>query len=218
MMLFVMFCEVFYLLFWATVGFAFSGGSLPPAFALVPWLAAGAVLVFVAWLLYFRGTLWPGSDLRDKPILHAFRAATVRHYALFVALRSPALLAAVIVYTVALRLFGVEASFLSLLGYLPVVFFAAAVPTPMRACRHHVLGDPLSRERGPDGRLRLRAAQLLHPVQRPDRGGVLAAGATGAVRLGACAAERSEAKFWDARSWSGGDGPKCRASEAFSGR
>ncbi len=132
-MLFVMFCEVFYLLFWATVGFAFSGGSLPPAFTLVPWLATGAVLVFVAWVLYFRGTLWPGSELRDKRILHAFRVATVRHYALFVALRSPALLAAVVVYTVALRLFGVEASFLSLLGYLPVVFFAAAVPTPMRA-------------------------------------------------------------------------------------
>ena len=35
-MLFVMFCEVFYLLFRATVGFAFSGASLPPAFALVP--------------------------------------------------------------------------------------------------------------------------------------------------------------------------------------
>ena len=132
-MLFVMFCEVFYLLFWATVGFAFSGGSLPPAFTLVPWIAAGAVLVFVAWVLYFRGTLWPGSRLRDKRILLAFRTATVRHYAMFVALRSPALLAAVVVYTVALRLFGVEASFLSLLGYLPVVFFAAAVPTPMRA-------------------------------------------------------------------------------------
>ena len=132
-MLFVMFCEVFYLLFWATVGFAFSAGSLPPAFALVPWLAAGAVLIFIAWVLYFRGTLWPGSRLRDKRILHAFRIATVRHYAMFVALRSPALLAAVVVYTVALRLFGVEASFLSLLGYLPVVFFAAAVPTPMRA-------------------------------------------------------------------------------------
>ena len=132
-MLFVMFCEVFYLLFWATVGFAFSGGSLPPAFALVPWLAAGAVLVLAAWVLYFRGTLWPGSGLRDKRILHAFRTAQLRHYALFLALRSPALLAAVIVYTVALRLFGVEASFLSLLGYLPVVFFAAAVPTPMRA-------------------------------------------------------------------------------------
>ena len=132
-MLFVMFCEVYYLLLWATVGFAFSGGTLPPAFGLVPWIAAGSVPVLVVWLLYFRGSLAPGLALRDKRIFHAFRRASLRHYALFVLLRSPALLAAVVVYTVALRLFGVEASFLSLLGYLPVVFFAAAVPTPMRA-------------------------------------------------------------------------------------
>ena len=132
-MLFVMFCEVYYLLLWATVGFLFSGASLPPAFGLVPWLAAGSVPVLAVWLLYFRGTLAPGLRLRDRPIFRAFRKASLRHYALFVLLRSPALLAAVVVYTVALNLFGVEASFLSLLGYLPVIFFAAAVPTPMRA-------------------------------------------------------------------------------------
>ena len=132
-MLFVMFCELFYLLFWATVGYAASGGVLPAAFGLLPWFAAAAVPVFVVWLLYFRGVLLPGNTLRGKRVLHAFRNATLRHYALFLALRSPALLAAVIVYTTALRLFGVDASFLSLLGYLPVVFFAAAVPTPMRA-------------------------------------------------------------------------------------
>ena len=132
-MLFVMFCEVFYLLFWATVGYAVSDGALPAAFGLLPWFAAAAVPVFAVWLLYFRGALLPGHALRSKRILHAFRSATLRHYALFLALRSPALLAAVIVYTTALRLFGVDATFLSLLGYLPVVFFAAAVPTPMRA-------------------------------------------------------------------------------------
>ncbi len=51
----------------------------------------------------------------------------------FFLLRSPALLAAVVVYTIALNLFGVEASLIQLLGYLPVIFFAATVPTPMRA-------------------------------------------------------------------------------------
>ena len=132
-MLFIMYCEVFYLLFWATVGYAASGGELPAAFALLPWLAAAAVPVFAVWLLYFRGAILPGNTLRNKRILHAFRSASLRHYFLFLALRSPALLAAVVVYTIALRLFGVDASFLSLLGYLPVVFFAAAVPTPMRA-------------------------------------------------------------------------------------
>jgi len=32
-----------------------------------------------------------------------------------------------------LRLFGVGAGFFEMLGYLPVIFFGAAVPTPMRA-------------------------------------------------------------------------------------
>ena len=132
-MLFVMFCEVFYLLIWATVGFLFSGASLPEVFGLIPYIAVGAALIFTGWILYFQGTLLPGSGLRDKRIFHAFRAATLKHYALFFLLRSPALLAAIVVYTVALNLFGIEASFLSLLGYLPVIFFAAAVPTPMRA-------------------------------------------------------------------------------------
>ena len=30
-------------------------------------------------------------------------------------------------------MFGVDASFISLLGYLPVIFFAATIPTPTRA-------------------------------------------------------------------------------------
>ena len=132
-MLFVMFCETFYLLFWATVGYLASGSSLPPAFGLIPWLAAGAVPVFAAWVLYFRGMIPVGQRLRERRILHAFRAARLKHYALFLVLRSPALLAAVVVYTTALNLFGVDASLLELLGYLPVIFFAAAVPTPMRA-------------------------------------------------------------------------------------
>ena len=132
-MLFVMFCETFYLLFWATVGYLASGPALPAAFGLVPWLAAAAVPVFALWVLYFRGAIRPGAKLRERRIFLAFRQADLKHYALFLLLRSPALLAAVFVYTTALRLFGVDASFPELLGYLPVIFFAAAVPTPMRA-------------------------------------------------------------------------------------
>ncbi len=132
-MLFVMFCEVFYLLIWATIGFAFSRETLPDVFGLIPYIAAGAAVVLVLWMLYFQGTLLPGHSLREKRIFHAFRLATPQHYGWFFLLRSPALLAAVLVYTLALQMFGVEASFVSLLGYLPVIFFAAAIPTPMRA-------------------------------------------------------------------------------------
>lgn len=132
-MLFIMFCEIFYLLFWATIGFAFSGGSLPEEFGLIPYISIGAAAFLVVWMLYFQGTILPGNQLRDKKIFHAFRQAKPWHYGAFLLLRSPALLSAVVVYTIALNLFGVEADLLSLLGYLPVIFFAATVPTPMRA-------------------------------------------------------------------------------------
>ena len=132
-MLFIMFSEVFYLLVWATIGFAFSRNDLPNTFSLIPYIAVAAGALFTVWYLYFQGTLFPENQLRNRRLLHAFRLATIKHYALFLLFRSPALLAAVVVYTIALRLFGVEASFLSLLGYLPIIFFAAAVPTPMRA-------------------------------------------------------------------------------------
>lgn len=132
-MLFIMFCEVFYLLAWATIGFGFTRSGLPEAFGLIPWLALGGAVVLALWVLYFSGTIFPGSEFRNKKILHAFRVARPWHYGAFFLLRSPALLGAGVVYTIALRFFGVPASFLTLFPYLPVIFFAATVPTPMRA-------------------------------------------------------------------------------------
>ena len=132
-MLFIMFCEIFYLLVWASIGFLFSSTGLPDVFQLIPYIAVSSVVFFLVWLFYFNGTLLPNNKLRDKRILHAFRLAKAWHYFMFFLLRSPALLAAVVVYTTALKLFGVDVSFLELLPYLPVIFFAAAVPTPMRA-------------------------------------------------------------------------------------
>jgi hypothetical protein len=132
-MLFIMFCELLYLTFWALVGYAIAGDELPHQFRLVPWVALGVFGVFAVWVAFFRGWIAPHSALRQRPILKAFREAGPLRYAAVAALRSPALLAAVIVYTLALRLFGVDASFVHMLGVLPVIFFAAAVPTPMRA-------------------------------------------------------------------------------------
>ena len=132
-MLFIMFCEFLYLTFWAVVGYSIAGDQLPSQFALVPWIGVGALVVFVVWVAYFRGWILQGATLREKPILKAFREASPLQYVIVAAIRSPALLAAVVVYTLALRLFGVEANFIDMLGVLPVIFFAAAVPTPMRA-------------------------------------------------------------------------------------
>lgn len=132
-MLFIMFCEIYYLLVWATIGFAVGGDSLPEVFGLIPYIAAVATVLLVLWIAYFRGAILPNNKFREKTVLHAFRQAKPWHYGAFFLLRSPALLAAIVVYTVALNLFGVEASLMTLLPFLPVIFFAAAVPTPMRA-------------------------------------------------------------------------------------
>jgi hypothetical protein len=132
-MLFIMFCEFFYLLLWANVGYALQGDALPPQFGLLPWVALGSGIFFALWVLYFRGAIAPTSRLRDRQILHAFRQAKWWQYGAIVLLRSPALLMAVVVYTLSLRLFDLETGFLDMLITLPLIFFGAAIPTPMRA-------------------------------------------------------------------------------------
>jgi hypothetical protein len=132
-MLFVMFCEFYYLLTWACVGALLRGDALPDAFRALPWVAVGALFLFVVWVLYFRGAIAPGVRLRERQILLAFREAKPWQYPAVIALRSPALLTAAFVYSRALGLFGVESSFGEMLGVLPLVFFGAATPGPMRA-------------------------------------------------------------------------------------
>ena len=48
-MLFIMFCEFFYLLFWATIGYGIASEHLPPQFAAIPYIAAFAALFFIAF-------------------------------------------------------------------------------------------------------------------------------------------------------------------------
>jgi hypothetical protein len=132
-MLFIMFCEFYYLLAWALIGAALRWEALPDAFRVLPWVGLCAAVFFVVWILYFRGAIAPGSQLRERDLLRSFRLAKPWHYLGVILLRSPALLAAAVVYTLALRLFGVEAGFVQMLGVLPLIFFGAATPGPMRA-------------------------------------------------------------------------------------
>jgi hypothetical protein len=132
-MLFIMFCEYYYLLTWATVGVALQWDRFPAVLHLIPWIALGSGLFFVLFHLFFSGRIRRSGVVRDRPIFRSFRLAKVRHYATVVALRSPAMLAAVVVYALALRLFGVNAGVGEMLGYLPVIFFGAATPGPMHS-------------------------------------------------------------------------------------
>jgi hypothetical protein len=131
-MIFIMFCEFYYLLAWATIGTFISGERLPEVFGWIPVIAAIALAFLVLWQLFFQGSIAKGSALRDRPLFKSFREASLAQYGLVILMRSPALLVAVFVYKAALGLFGVEVELGTMLGYLPVIFFGAATPGPMR--------------------------------------------------------------------------------------
>ncbi|MCH8819714.1 MAG: hypothetical protein IIB03_05260 [Acidobacteria bacterium] len=132
-MLFVMFCEFYYLTTWATVGVLLEWQQFPAILHSIPWIALGAMIFFVFFYLYFSGRILKGISLREKPIFRAFRQAKLWHYLAVIAMRSPLMLLAVMIYTLALGLFGVEVSFGEMLGYLPVILFGAVLPGPMRS-------------------------------------------------------------------------------------
>ena len=132
-MLFIMFCEFFYLLSWALIGYALEHERLPAGFGALPWIAAGALLFFAAFVWWFRAPRVPfGAALRQRDLLHAFRQARPLQYATIVLLRSPAMIAAFWVYATAAGLFGVDVSVGQMFGLLPVIFFSAIVPLPGR--------------------------------------------------------------------------------------
>ena len=132
-MLLTMVCEIYSLILWATVGVLLGWSHFQPAFHVIPWITLGAAVFFVLFHLFFSGRIAPGIALRDRPIFRAFRLAKVWHYGVVLALRAPPVLAGVVVYTLALRLFGGGVGFGEMLGYLPVIFFGAAVPGPMHS-------------------------------------------------------------------------------------
>jgi hypothetical protein len=132
-MILIMFCEFYSLILWATLGVLLRWSSFPPVFHVIPWIALGAVVFFTAFHLFFTGTIGSGVALRDRPIFRAFRMAKVWHYGAVIAMRAPLVLAGVVVYTLALRLFGGSVGFGQMLGYLPVIFFGAAMPGPMHS-------------------------------------------------------------------------------------
>ena len=132
-MVLVMFCEIYSLILWATLGVLLRWNSFQPVFHTIPWIALGAAVFFTLVQLFFSGRIAPGIALRDRPMFRAFRLAKVWHYGMVIALRAPLVLAGVVVYTLALRLFGGSIGFGEMLGILPVIFLGAAAPGPMHS-------------------------------------------------------------------------------------
>ena len=132
-MLFLMFCEYYSLMLWATIGVLLRWNRIQEVFHVIPWIALGSVVFFVFFHLFFSGKIGSRIALRERQIFRAFRLAKVWHYGAVILMRAPLVIAGVIVYTLALRLFGGTVGFGEMLGYLPVIFFGAAMPGPMHS-------------------------------------------------------------------------------------
>ena len=135
-MLFIMVCEFYYLLGWALLALALGTSPAPGAAGWVLGLAAVSLPLLAAVSAALRrGRLDRALAKRPRigALLHSFRRAPLRYYGTVVLLRSPAMAAAIFVYAWALALFGVEVSPRQVLGVLPLIFFSAALPIPLRA-------------------------------------------------------------------------------------
>ena len=138
-MIFLGIVEIYQLLIFSSVGvllgFALvqEASSVLPLDLILPAVFVSAFLYLPIHVAYFRGRVLKKFTLRDRPLFHALRQGTPRHYLLVLLFKAPNLVGAVIVYTVALELFQVDVSFGQMLAFLPVIFLAAALPLPFHA-------------------------------------------------------------------------------------
>ena len=70
-MLFIMFCEYYYLLTWATIGVLLQWERFPKVFHAIPLIALVSVAFFAVFHLFFSGRIGRGMALRERPIIAA---------------------------------------------------------------------------------------------------------------------------------------------------
>ncbi len=117
------FVEVYQLAFYSFIGAAASGqlGRAVPV-----WVYAALAVYLALHLWYFSR---PRSGrLGQARVLATFRHARPSQYLRLLVYKTPNLLAAVTVHWLALPLFGMQVPFATLLTFLPIVFFCAALP------------------------------------------------------------------------------------------
>lgn len=138
-MLFLMFCEFYYLLCWALVGYGMADPVLAEnitvarVLSVLPLAALAAGAVFALVLCMFRMKAFEGLALRSNNLFSAFRRARLGYYAAIILMRSPAMFFAILVYAEAARLFGLDIPLRNMLTLLPIIFFGTLVPGPFRA-------------------------------------------------------------------------------------
>lgn len=138
-MIFLGLMEIYQLLLFSSVGmlrYYDEIGNLSsqlPLHVILIGVLVFAVIYLPLHILFFRGFIGKQFNLRNHQYLRAFREAQVKHYALTVLFKAPNLIGAIFVYTTALWLFQVDASFGQMLVFLPLIFLAAALPLPFHA-------------------------------------------------------------------------------------
>jgi hypothetical protein len=122
--LFISLVEVYQLALYSFVG-ASASGQLGHGAPLGVYAALGGYLVVH---LAFFATPWSEALAARVKVLSTFRRARPWQYLLLLVYKTPNLLAAVTVHWLALPFFGMDVPFATLLTFLPIVFFFAALP------------------------------------------------------------------------------------------
>lgn len=131
--------EIYQLLVFSSVGMILgfevveAASTELPLDRILPSVFVVAAVYLPLHIAYFRGHLLKNSTIREKSVVRAFREARPIHYLLVLLFKAPLLIGAIVVYTIALKLFNVEVSFAQMLAFLPIIFLAAALPLPFHA-------------------------------------------------------------------------------------
>ena len=138
-MIFLGLMEVYQLLIFACIGLVVHFGyveqasTVLPLDKILPAVLITAALYLPLHIAYFRGFMLQRLRLRNTAVFQSFRRARIHHYALTLVFKAPNLLGAVVVYTISLGLFQVEANIWQMVVFLPLIFLAAALPLPFHA-------------------------------------------------------------------------------------
>lgn len=138
-MIFLGLMEITQLLLFSVIGLIYyyeyvvSASTLLRLDILLPIIFISVFTFLFLWIAFFRGLYLKNLNFRNHRYLRAFREAELKHYALTILYKAPNLIGAVVVYTIALQLFNVDATFGQLLVFLPLIFLAAALPLPFHA-------------------------------------------------------------------------------------
>lgn len=117
-----------HLVFWASVGMGLVASRIPRPLFLVPVAVAFA---WCALLLYMKGRLRSLGRILEPPewrLFRTFRISPLKRYIQVLLLKAPLLIASAAVHSWAIRSFGIELPFLSLLATLPIIFLVGALP------------------------------------------------------------------------------------------